>query len=79
MLTERMGQGEADGFTCRVLCTRQLLSLEWTFSCLDCTDRLRKHCSHLVSASFLAKRVVLTLNGSKLPAKNADYCKFVNE
>ena len=45
-------------------CKMAMLALEWPNSCLGCTGRLRKHCSHLAVASFLARRVVLALNGS---------------
>ena len=40
-------------------------------SCLVCTNRLRKHCSHLVGSSFLAVKAFLALNLCLL-AENAD-------
>ena len=60
---ERVGQGEVDGVTRRVTCTWWLLWLSvgnalvgtgWSNSYLVCTNRLRKHYSHLVESSFLA-------------------------
>ena len=39
---------------------------------------VRKLYSHLLGVSFLAVKVIWTQNGC-LQAKNADYCKFVNE
>ena len=54
------------------VCRNALFGTGWSNSCLVCTNRLQKHCSHLVGSSFLAVKTVLALNGCLL-AENADY------
>ena len=81
VLAEKVGQGEVGGVTHRVTCTWWLLWLSvempwlalagWSNSCLVCTNRLRKHCSHLVMSSFLAVKAFSALNGCLL-GENAD-------
>ena len=77
---ERVAQWEVGGVTRRVTCRmlavvtvrrNALVGTGWSNSCLVCTNRLRKHCSHLVGSSFLAVRAFLALNGCLL-AENAD-------
>ena len=53
------------------VCRNTLVGTGWSNSCPVCTNRLRKHCSHLVGTSFLAVKAVLALNGCLL-AKNVD-------
>ena len=48
-----------------------LVGTGWSNSCLVCTNRLRKHCSHLVECSFLAVKAFSALNRCLL-AENAD-------
>ena len=36
------------------VCRNALVGTGWSNSCLVCTNRLRKYCSHLVGSSFLA-------------------------
>ena len=53
------------------VCRNALVGTGWSNSCLVCTNRLRKHCSHLVKSSFLAVKAFSALNGCLL-AENAD-------
>ena len=53
------------------VCRNALVGTGWSNSCLVCTNRLRKHCSHLVGSSFLTVKAVLALNACLL-ADNAD-------
>ena len=53
------------------VCRNALVGTGWSNSCLVCTKRLRKHCSHLVESSFLAVKVFSALNRCLL-AENAD-------
>ena len=53
------------------VCTNALVGTGQSNFFLVCTNRLRKHCSHLVGSSFLAVKAFLALNGCLL-AKNAD-------
>ena len=48
-----------------------LVGTGWSNSSLVCTNRLRKHCSHLVGSSFLAVKAFSALNGCLL-AESAD-------
>ena len=52
-------------------CRNALVGTGWFNSCLVCTNRLRKHCSHLVGSSFLAVKGFSALNRCLL-AENAD-------
>ena len=49
------------------VCRNALVSTGWSNSCLVCTNRPRKHSSHLVGSSFLAVKAVLALNGCCWP------------
>ena len=53
------------------VCRNALVGTEWSNSCLVCTNRLRKHCCHLVGSSFLAVKAFSALDGCLL-VKNAD-------
>ena len=45
------------------VCRNALVGTGWSNYCLVCTNRLRKHCSHLVESSFLAVKGFSSLNG----------------
>ena len=53
------------------VCRNALVGTGWSNSCHGCTNKLRKHCSHLVGSSFLAVKAFSALNGGLL-AENAD-------
>ena len=65
------GWGDLHMVAVVAVCRNALVGTGWSNSCLVCTNRLRKHCSHLVGSSFLAVKAALALNGCLL-AENAD-------
>ena len=64
-------QGDLHMVAVVAVCRNALVGTGRSNSCLVCTNRLRKPCSHLVGSSFLAVKTFSTLNGCLL-AKNAD-------
>ena len=64
-------QGDLHMVAVVAVCRNALVGTGWSNSCLVCTNRLRKHCSHLVESSFLAVKAFSALNGYLL-AENAD-------
>ena len=64
-------QGDLHMVAVVAVCRNALVGTGWSNSCLVCTNRLRKHCSHLVESSFLAVKAFSALNGCLL-AENAD-------
>ena len=72
---ERVGgvtpQGDVHMLAVVAVCRNALAGTGRSNSCLVCTNRLRKHCSHLVGSSFLAVKAFSALNGCLL-AENAD-------
>ena len=64
-------QGDMHKVAVVAVCRNALVGAGWSNSCLVCTNRLRKHCSHLVGSSFLAVKAVLALSGCLL-AENAN-------
>ena len=64
-------QGDLHMVAVVAVCRNALVGTGWSNSCLVCTNRLRKHCSHIVESSFLAVKAFSALNGCLL-AKNAD-------
>ena len=64
-------QGDMHMVAVVAVCRNALVGTGWSNSCLVCTNRLRKHCSHLVGSSFLTVKAVLALNACLL-ADNAD-------
>ena len=63
-------QGDLHMVAVVTVCRNALVGTGWSNSCLVCTNRLRKHCSHLVESSFLAVKAFSALNGCLL-AENA--------
>ena len=57
---------------------RTMVGTELATSRPDCMDRLRKPYSHLVEASFLARKAAWALSGC-MATDSADYCVLVNE
>ena len=55
-------QGDLHMLAVVAVCRNALVGTGWSNSCLVCTNRLRKHCSHLVGSSFLAVKVFSALN-----------------
>ena len=55
-------QGDLHMLAVVAVCRNALVGTGWSNSCLVCTNRLRKHCSHLVESSFLAVKVFSALN-----------------
>ena len=47
-------QGDLHMLAVVAVCRNALVGTGWSNSCLVCTNRLRKYCSHLVGSSFLA-------------------------
>ena len=64
-------QGDMHMVAVVAVCRNTLVGTVWSNSCHICTNRLRKHCSHLLGTSFLAVKAVLAENGCLL-AENAD-------
>ena len=64
-------QGDLHMLAVVAVCRNALVGTGWSNSCLVCTNRLRKHCSHLVESSFLAVKAFSALNRCLL-GKNAD-------
>ena len=64
-------QGDLHMVAVVAVCRNALVGIGWSNSCLVCTNRLRKHCSHLVESSFLVVKAFSALNGYLL-AENAD-------
>jgi len=64
-------QGDLQMLAVVAVCRNDLVGTGWSNSCLVCTNRLRKHCSHLVGSSILAVKGFSALNGCLL-AENAD-------
>ena len=64
-------QGDLHMLAVVAVCRNALVGTGWSNSCLVCTNRLRKHCSHLVGSSFQAVKAFPALNGCLL-AENAD-------
>ena len=57
------GQGDLHMVAVVAVCRNALVGTGWSNSCLVCTNRLRKYCSHLVESSFLAVKAFSPLNG----------------
>ena len=66
-----IGSASAERVGVVAVCRSALVGTGWSNSCLVCTNRLRKHCSHLVGSSFLAVKAFSALNECLL-AENAD-------
>ena len=49
----------------RLYCERAMFRTWWATSHPHCMDRLRKHYSHLVGGSFLARKAAWSLGGCK--------------
>ena len=64
-------QGDLHMVAVVAVCRNALGGTGWSNSCLACTNRLKKHCSHLVESSFLGVKAFLSLNGCLL-TENAD-------
>ena len=50
-------QGDMHMLAVVAVCRNALVGTGWSNSCLACTNRLRKHYSHLVGSSFLTVRL----------------------
>lgn len=57
---------------------RAMVGTWWATSCPYCTDRLRKHYSHLVEGWFLARKAAWALSGC-MTTDSAACCMLVNE
>ena len=56
-------QGDMHMVAARLGCKRAMVGTGWATSHPDCMDRLRKHYSHLVGGSFLARKAAWVLSG----------------
>ena len=77
-------RGRWVGVTCtwsvaaRLGCQSTMVGTGWANSCPGCMDTLRKHYSHLVGCSFLARNAAWALSRC-LTTESADYCILVDE
>ena len=55
-------QGDMHMVDVVTVCRNALVGTGWSISCLVCTNRLRKHCFHLVWSSFLAVKAFMALD-----------------
>ena len=71
-------QGDMHMVAARLGCERAMVGTGLGTSHPDCTDRPRKHYSHLAGGWFLARKAAWALSGCTTTYV-ADYCMLVNE